>query len=63
MPATVIGALPQSPMIEHNGILIPRDWATMHTPQDTSDKIDENSLTMMETFVRSVIQNSYLLNG
>lgn len=57
MPATVIGALPRSEMINHNGILIPHEWATMHTPQDTADKIDENSLTMMEIFIRNVINS------
>ncbi len=57
MHGTVIGAFPSRNKVKFGSFDIPSQWATMHSPQDTIDKIEPETLEMMERFVKGIIKN------
>jgi Zn-dependent M28 family amino/carboxypeptidase len=56
MCGTVIGALPSSENVKFGSYDIPKEWATMHSPQDTVDKIDTDSMNMILNFLKQIIK-------
>ncbi|MBR6062142.1 MAG: M28 family peptidase [Spirochaetales bacterium] len=55
MHGTVIGALPAGEYVKFGSYPVPQAWATMHTPQDTIDKIEQPALEMMLTLLKTIV--------